>query len=102
DVCSSDLRHRENDRTMTILHNGRASSITGPAEHGFSITPDDGADLAQPVRALYVGSTGAVAVTLPSGAHVVLQGVVGGTVLPIRVVRLHATGTTAGDIVGLI
>jgi hypothetical protein len=87
---------------MTILHNGRASSITGPAEHGFTITPDDDADLVQPARALYVGSTGAVAVTLPSGAHIVLHGFVGGTVLPIRVMRLHATGTTAGDIVGLV
>lgn len=87
---------------MTNFHKGRAASITGPATHGFAITPDDDADLPQPARAFYVGGTGGVAVKLPSGADVTFKGVVGGTVLPVSVVRVYATGTTASDIVGLV
>lgn len=86
---------------MTNLSNGRASAITGPAEHAFPITPDDDTDLSQSARALYVGGTGAVAITLPSGAEVVLNGVVAGTILPVRVARVRQTGTTASHIVGL-
>ncbi len=87
---------------MSGIISGRAASLTGPAEHAFAITPDDGVDLAEPVRALYVGNAGAIAVTLPSGAEVVLDGVAGGTLLPIRAVRVKAAGTSAGAIVGLV
>jgi len=86
---------------MTDRHTNRAASLTGPAGHGFAITPDDDNDLERPVRALYVGNAGSIAVTFASGTEVVLNGVAGGTVLPIRVVRVRATGTTAGALVGL-
>jgi len=86
---------------MTERHSNRAASLTGPAGHGFAITPSDSIDLERPVRALYVGGAGALAVTFASGAEVVLSGIMGGTVLPIRAVRVRATGTTATAIVGL-
>lgn len=87
---------------MTQFHKGRAASITGPAAHGFAVTPDDDTDLSQPVRALYVGSVGAVTVQLSSGAVVTFNGVAGGTLLPVIALRVHATGTTASEIVGLV
>lgn len=67
---------------MSNSFNGRAKAISGPAEHAFSITPDDDNDLGQIARAIYVGGTGAIAVTLPSGAEAVFSGVAAGTCCP--------------------
>lgn len=80
----------------------RNASITGPAFHGFAVTPNDGAELPEMTRALYVGATGALHVLLASGAEVTFAGVAGGTMLPIRVRKVFATGTTATSIVGLV
>src|SRR5690606_33215246 len=86
---------------MKDRHSNRAAILTGPSGHGFAITPDDATDLERPVRALYGGYAGNLAVTFASGVEAVLEGVTGGTILPIRVVRVHATGTSAGAIIGL-
>lgn len=76
--------------------------LESPATHGFSVSPNDSADLPETTRALFVGNDGAVSLVLASGASVVLAGVAGGAVLPLRVKRVLATGTTAGAIVGLV
>ncbi len=76
-------------------------SLSGPASTGFAIVPSNDTELAEATRALYVGSGGDLAVTMLSGATVVLTGVAAGSLLPLRVVRVRATGTTAGAIVGL-
>lgn len=53
-------------------------------------------------RALYVGTTGDVAVKfLGDSTEVVFVAVPAGTLLPIRPTHLVATTTTAGDIVAL-
>lgn len=75
--------------------------LESPATHGFAITPADGTDLAETTRALYVGVGGAVALVLASGAELVLTGVPGGALLPLRVKRIKATGTSASALVGL-
>lgn len=77
------------------------SSLTGPAAEGAAITPNDQAPLTQPTRALYVGAAGDVRVTLLGGDTVTFKSVPAGSVLPLRVSAVLATGTTAGDIVGL-
>jgi hypothetical protein len=76
-------------------------SLSGPASTGFAIVPGNDTDLPEATRALYVGSGGDLAVTMLSGATVVFTNVAGGSLLPLRVVRVRATGTTAGAIVGL-
>ncbi len=78
-----------------------SQGLESPATHGFVVTPNDGIDLPEVTRALYVGAAGAVALVLASGASVSLSGVHGGTVLPLRVARVLATGTTATGLVGL-
>ena len=78
------------------------ASLDGPAVHGFAITPNDGTNIAEITRALYVGTGGAVSLVLASGAEIVLSGVQGGTLLPLRVQRIKATGTTAAALVGLV
>lgn len=79
-----------------------AIGLESPASHGFAIAPSDGADLVETTRAIYVGSSGNLAVTLASGAEVTLTGIPGGTLLPVRLRRIRATGTTATAIVGLL
>ncbi|MEQ8600643.1 MAG: hypothetical protein RLP98_12050 [Devosia sp.] len=85
-----------NDRYST-----HTQALDAPATHGFAIAPNDGADLSEITRAVYVGSSGALAVTFASGAELVLPNVPAGSLLPLRVQRVRATGTTATDIVGL-
>ena len=76
--------------------------LSGPASHAFAVMPDDGSDLAVVTRGLYIGAGGDVSLVLKGDvAPVTFPGVPGGTVLPLRAVRVRATGTTAADIVGL-
>jgi hypothetical protein len=90
------------DIDMTDRFAGREPGASGPATHGFAIVPSDGVDLPEVTRALYVGTAGALRLTLQSGAIISLAGVPGGSMLPLRVSRLHATGTTAADLAGFV
>lgn len=75
----------------------------GPAFRLVAITPNDSTDLIQHgLRALWVGGAGNVAIrALSDGSAVTIAGVPAGTLLPIAVARVLATGTTATNIVGL-
>lgn len=75
--------------------------LTSPAEAAFAVTPADASALPGTTRALYVGSPGALRVTMLSGDIVTFAAVQAGALYPLRVTRVWATGTTAGDIVGL-
>jgi hypothetical protein len=77
-------------------------SLSGPATHAFAVTPNDSTDLSETTRALYVGAAGSVAAVMASGASVSFGSVASGTVLPVRVARVLATGTTASAILGLV
>jgi hypothetical protein len=77
-------------------------SLSGPAAHAFAVTPNDSTDLSETTRALYVGTAGSVAAVMASGASVSFGTVASGTVLPVRVVRVLATGTTATAILALV
>jgi hypothetical protein len=70
------------------------------ARNAVAITPHDtNANLAD---ALYVGTAGDLEIqAFGSSAAVVLVAVPAGTFVPIRVVKVLATNTTADDIVGL-
>jgi hypothetical protein len=74
-------------------------SLTSPPEHGAVVVPD--ADLCHVTRALYVGGGGNLRVRLQDGSELTLANVPAGTLIPIRVVRVLATGTSATQIVGL-
>ena len=82
-------------------YSGRADAISAPAQRGFAITPSDGADLAAETRGLWVGASGDLVLVLASGDEVTLVGAVGGSVLPLRIKRIKATGTSATQLVGL-
>ena len=72
-----------------------------PAENYGAITPNDGTDLTQVCRAIWVGTGGDVALVSPSGGTATFKNVADGTLLPCRASRVKVTGTTATDIVGL-
>lgn len=76
-------------------------SLSGPAASAVSVTPSDGGDLAQPSRALYVAAAGNLAVRMLTGEAATFASVPAGSLLPIRVTRVLATGTTATGIVAL-
>ncbi len=77
-----------------------AATPGGPAASLIEIVPDDGADLPQVVSALNVAAPGPVRVTTRDGSTGTVF-VAAGTVFPIRVKRVWATGTTATGIRGL-
>lgn len=79
-----------------------ARGLTAPADGAFAITPNDSTDLPQVTRALYIGVSGNLAVTMKSGESVTLVNVQAGTVLPLRLARVMDTNTTAQSIVGLV
>jgi hypothetical protein len=65
-----------------------------------AVTPSD-ATTFPATRALWVGGAGAVAVVFADGSSATLSGVPAGTLLPLAVTKVMATGTTATLIVSL-
>jgi hypothetical protein len=77
------------------------TTLSTPARDAAAITPSDSVDLTVVPRAIYVGVTGSVAAVMAGGQTVMLQNVAAGSLLPIRVGRINATGTTASGLVAL-
>ncbi len=85
---------------MTDTFNRHTRSLTSPPEHAAAITPADQGDLAVVTRALYVGIGGDLAVRMCGGGVVTLVNVPSGTLLPLRIDQILASGTTAAGLVG--
>lgn len=85
---------------MVDRFQGHATSIEGPAAHGFAVMPNDTTDLPEVTRAIYVGGAGTVVAQLLSGAEVSFASVPAGSILPIRALRIR-TASTATNLVGL-
>jgi hypothetical protein len=58
------------------------------------VTPSDTVDLATP-SVIYVGVSGSVKVSTVQGDAVTFVGLLAGSVIPVQVSRVWATGTTA-------
>jgi hypothetical protein len=87
---------------MTDRFETTTASLSGPAIHAFPVTPDDAAALPETTRALYVGSSGAVTAELQSGSVATFAALAAGSILPARIVRVLAAGTTASGLIGLV
>lgn len=74
--------------------------LAAPAKHAAVVTPADGADLAHASRSLYIGTGGTLKVTTLGGETLTIT-VGDNMMLPLRVVRVFSTGTTATDILSL-
>lgn len=85
---------------MTDAFQHHKSGLESPGYDAQAVTPDDAADLPIASRALYVGTEGDVRLTMAGGNAITFRAVQPGF-LPLRVTRVHATGTTATDIVAV-
>jgi hypothetical protein len=66
----------------------------------FAITPNDNFNL-QNVAVVYAGASGNVKVTTANGDIVTFTGVLAGTVIPVQVLRVWSTGTSATSLIGI-
>lgn len=80
------------------------------ATKAVEVTPNDAVNIPNPTspdgvanagNVLYVGTGGDLVVTTVAGDKVTFVNIQGGTFLPIQVVKVWATGTTAANIIAL-
>ena len=78
------------------------SKEAGPVKGGIvTITKSDSTVYSPPLRGIYVGGNGDLAITHTDGSTAVLVAVSAGTMLPVSdVSKVLSTGTTATNIVG--
>lgn len=77
---------------------GRSTDVSSAAR-AIAVTPSD-ATILQTTRALYIGTTGNVAVTMTDGNVVTFNAVPVG-MLQVQVTKVMATNTTASTILAL-
>ena len=63
-----------------------------------AVTPSDTVNFAEP-SVIFVGTTGAVRVLTAQGSDVTFGAVPGGTVVPLQVLRVFASGTSATNLI---
>jgi len=80
------------------------------ATRAVDVTPSDTVEILDPAsgdgaytsgNVLYVGTGGDLVVTTASGDKITFVNIQGGSFLPIQVVKVWATGTTAANIIAL-
>lgn len=91
----------KNDEQFNDPYRMDPERLRDPSSRLEVITPDDNANLPYLTRALYVNSGGAIRVLDATGNESTFT-VGNDVVLPVRVGKVFATGTTATGIVGLI
>lgn len=74
--------------------------LQNTAADGFDITPNDSVDLADEAGAIYVGGAGDIALITSRGTTLTFTALNAGTILPFKVSRVLATGTTATNLIG--
>lgn len=76
------------------------TGLDSPGSHIALVTPNDSTDLVKASRGLLIGGSGTLKVTTVGGETITIPAtcVPAGGVLPLRVARVWATGTTATDI----
>lgn len=74
--------------------------LSSPALGAAAVTPSDSTDITT-TRGVYVGGAGNLAVTMANGSTATFVGIPAGSILSIRVKRIHSTSTTATNIVAL-
>ena len=83
------------------IYKNMVGGLESPAREAAQITPNDTTDLAYASRSIYVGLSGDIAVHMAGRTVPVVFKSVPVGILPVRVDRVLATGTTAADIVAL-
>lgn len=84
------------------LRGGSFGNIKDPISNAAAVTLHDTNELSIVPRALYIGGAGNLKVTMLGGTAVTFNGLVAGTVLPIRCHILWATGSTASATLNIV
>jgi len=71
-----------------------AKGLEAPADRHYAIVPSDGADLPRVPRSVYCAAAGTAVLRDHQGTDLSYT-LVAGQILPVRPVRVLATGTTA-------
>lgn len=71
----------------------KSNNVVDPASGFAAITPHASDELAFKTRAVYVGGAGNVVAVNSAGVEVTFTGVLAGTILPIRTVRIDDSST---------
>ncbi len=82
--------------TATFKYDNPYSAVVA-----FAVTPDDDAEITTLHKGLWIGDAGTLRVRMWEDGIVEFKGLVAGYLLPIRVRKVFATGTTASDIVAV-
>lgn len=92
------------NRQTAARNKQKGESLSDPAYKLVAVSPHNSTAIAGgPTRALWVGTGGDVVIlAADDSATVTLANVPDGTLLPIATTRVHSTGTTASDLVGLL
>jgi hypothetical protein len=77
------------------------TGLIDPAEGAFEIVPSDDTNLMYVTRGLYVGILGDVHVITAAGDNVTFVELAAGVVHPLRIRRVLASGTDAGELIGV-
>ena len=73
----------------------------------LAVTPSDTVAILKPTGVasrgclIYVGTSGDLAVTTAGGDNIVFKAVPQGMILPVQVLKVLASGTTAADLISL-
>ncbi len=76
-----------------------ATPHPGTFDNALAITPDDNAELPVVPSLIWLGTPGDVRITALNGETVTLKNPSNMQFMIVRGTRIHASGTTAGDIV---
>ena len=79
-----------------------SSSNLAVGVSAFTITPSNATNFTRSARAIYVGGAGDITAVFADNTAVLFKAVPQGSVLPIEVKRINATGTTATLLVGIV
>lgn len=87
---------------VDIVAKWSASNITSPGYSFSAITPSDTIDESKgPFKAIYVGSSGDIAIVGIDNVAVTFAGALVGSILPMIGRRVNSTNTTASSLVGI-
>lgn len=84
---------------MAGLFSKFTTGLTSPAKNAAEVVPNNSVDLTTYSRGLIIGVAGTIKVDTVGGNTVTITAVAG--ILPIRVKRVYATGTSASNIVAI-
>lgn len=79
-----------------------APTVMGPAIGCYAVTPNDGADLTDPIRMLTIGVSGTISFVSSRNGRTYTSGELTPGSYPLFASRILSTGTTATGLTGWI